>query len=110
MSLWSKGVDRSLTDQPRFEEDKSAIIKEYLGGQSGIRRIEITDCKKGVVNIDGDVEIWHRDLVDDELPFKIGELTGDLTLVGSGTYKKSVLPDVLGGNIIIQFETKNQQR
>ena len=108
MGLWSKGVARNLEKIPRLEDCNIPEIRDWLEGQSEIESIEIVDAVNSIINVNGSLEIYLRDLDKGELPFKVKRLTGDLILVGRGRFKKSIIPDQLDGDIIIRFEKRSK--
>lgn len=99
MSIWSKGVDRSLSDKNRKENDLTNPIKEFFNNQNYEISYEIVDDKNWVVNVDGNLYLNQSDLDEGKLFFKIGKLTGNLYFYGKHM-SPSVIPDEMSGEII----------
>lgn len=99
MSIWSKGVDRSLSDKNRKENDLTNPIKEFFNNQNDEISYEIIDDKNWIVNVDGNLHLNQSDLDEGKLFFKIGKLTGNLYFYGKHM-SPSVIPEEMSGEII----------
>ena len=105
MSIWSKGVDRSLSDKNRKENDLTNPIKEFFNNQNDEISYEIIDNKNWIVNVNGNLHINQSNLDDGKLFFKIGKLTGNLYFYGKHM-SPSVIPDEMSGEIIFVPDEK----
>lgn len=105
MSIWSKGVDRSLSDKNRKENDLTNPINEFFNNQNYEISYEIVDDKNWVVNVDGNLHLNQSDLDEGKLFFKIGKLAGNLYFYGKHM-SPSVIPDKMSGEIIFVPDEK----
>lgn len=102
MGLWKPGIERSknLNHGVRLGEDRTYAIEEFFALQSGVVSYDIVDKTEWTVNVEGSIHLDQSDLDEGELFFKIGRLSGNLYFHGE-YFKQSVVPDELGGSIII---------
>jgi hypothetical protein len=100
MALWKGIIDRSKNDGIRKEDDRTTQLEHFFDGRSGVISCEIIDHKDWLVNIDGSLHIYKNDLNEDgTLPFKIGELTGDL-YCHVRELNPTIIPAKMGGSIV----------
>lgn len=110
MGFINKTLKRTRNGEIRLEEDRKGIIGDFFSNQDDTKSHHIVDEENWIVDIDGDVHVYAEDLVDGELPFKIGKLSGNL-YTHVRNFKPGLIPFDMDGEIIFveDEETKGSQ-
>lgn len=110
MGFINKTLKRTRNGEIRLEEDRKGIIGDFFSNQVDTKSHQIVDEENWIVDIDGDVHVYAEDLVDGELPFKIGKLSGNL-YTHVRNFKPGLIPLDMDGEIIFveDEETKGGQ-
>lgn len=107
--MWSKLIERNLTNGIRLEDDLTRQIDEFFAGQKQVESYEIIDKHDWVVNVVGSIQIDQSDLNEGKLFFRIGSLIGNLFFHGK-FFHPSVVPDEMDGEIIFVLDEEEQMK